>query len=1025
VAAVAALALLAPGCNSREDHDPLAPLVDAVGGVAPGEARLTGFDLPGRLTRNPDERNWRVLGAAARLRERVENTPAPDEVHALGIAHLLLGEWDEAIERLESFEADPSRAGERLSDLAAAYLERASALDQPGDYYRAVSHASRAIARNPRLEQAHFNHALALDRANFADEAREAWSSYLRLDSSSPWSLIARRHAKRLALPAEQERWETRSSTFERMILAGDLSWVETAVDEFPQQTRFFLQDELLSRWGAAARGSSPEATLLLDAAEALAVRLSQRSRDHLALDTVNAIRRETASDRRGELARAPLLYGRGREAYRNRQYDEAMRLFGESDRLLGAAHPFALQARFYASACRFNQNRYDDSASILDDLESRQSWSPERYRTLRASVSWIRGLVSMISGRPWESLADLEQALEIYTDIGETEHAASILTFLAENYHHLGESETGWKYRHRSLALLRERGSSAQLHPILRDAIRIALEEKNDEVASLMCERQLRAAVSDRDVARQADALTQCATVLGTLGDDQRATAHLQNARALLPGIADRRFRERTEADLALAEARLRSRGDARAALDFLDEAIEEYRRSEHLFLLTSLHLQRARLRVQLDEKEKAESDLHEALRLIESQREDVLDEGTRIVWLERFHETFEELISLLTDQGRWHEAFDVTERYRARSLLDRAVAAGTPATSLEIIDRMPGRTALLSYAVLSDRIVGWSVRSDGLHGTVLSASPESVGQLIGRLRSEIESGSSSFSTTARALHATVLVPLAGRLAENDTLVLVPDGRLHEIPFAALIDGRSGRHLIEDHALMIAPSGTAFVAARKEREEAVTSSVLVVGDPRFDPDLYPRLGRLRHAREESERIARLHPASTLVTGREASKRRLLEELAHSSILHFAGHAVADHSDPERSFLLLAPEGGDSGLAYAHELPADAFDRMSLVVLGACSTGRGRIWKSEGVGSLARAFLSRGVPAVVASVWDVEDESTSALLVGFHEHLRRGSGAVTALRNAQLERLATDEVRGWAGFQLYGMAGIP
>ena len=73
----------------------------------------------------------------------------------------------------------------------------------------------------------------------------------------------------------------------------------------------------------------------------------------------------------------------------------------------------------------------------------------------------------------------------------------------------------------------------------------------------------------------------------------------------------------------------------------------------------------------------------------------------------------------------------------------------------------------------------------------------------------------------------------------------------------------------------------------------------------------------------------------------------------------------------------------------------------SLVVLSACRTGEGEIIPGEGVVGLSWAFLRAGAPGVAASLWSVEDESTTELMVGFHRELKSGADPVAALARAQ------------------------
>ena len=57
--------------------------------------------------------------------------------------------------------------------------------------------------------------------------------------------------------------------------------------------------------------------------------------------------------------------------------------------------------------------------------------------------------------------------------------------------------------------------------------------------------------------------------------------------------------------------------------------------------------------------------------------------------------------------------------------------------------------------------------------------------------------------------------------------------------------------------------------------------------------------------------------------------------------------------------------------------------KADLVVLSACETGYGAYKKGEGIISLGRSFMYAGVPALVVSLWSVNDVSTSVLMQFF------------------------------------------
>ncbi|HET8645608.1 MAG TPA: CHAT domain-containing protein, partial [Vicinamibacteria bacterium] len=144
--------------------------------------------------------------------------------------------------------------------------------------------------------------------------------------------------------------------------------------------------------------------------------------------------------------------------------------------------------------------------------------------------------------------------------------------------------------------------------------------------------------------------------------------------------------------------------------------------------------------------------------------------------------------------------------------------------------------------------------------------------------------------------------------------------------------------------------------------------------------------------------------------------------LRGQDVLHFAAHAVANESFPWHSQLLLAPGPADpDGAVTLESLRSLDFSRLRLVVLSACRTAFGPVARGEGVISLTRPFLEQRVPAVVGTLWDVDDAAARALLARFHEAYAESGDPVGALQAAQ-RALATSSdpalrhPRAWGGF---------
>lgn len=176
---------------------PLEPLVTAVGEQRLTLARPTGGFQAGPLRsalRNGAPEgvgDLRLAAAAAQLRERAASGKATD-VHAWGVAQMLVGDVDASVQTLASAAASEPNRAEYHADLGAAQLTLYLRRRDPADAAAALASITRALAINPRLREALFNRALVLEALGRGEDAIAAWDEYLARDEDSPWSEIAR-----------------------------------------------------------------------------------------------------------------------------------------------------------------------------------------------------------------------------------------------------------------------------------------------------------------------------------------------------------------------------------------------------------------------------------------------------------------------------------------------------------------------------------------------------------------------------------------------------------------------------------------------------------------------------------------------------------------------------------------------------------------------------------------------------------------------------------------------------------------
>jgi CHAT domain-containing protein len=177
----------------------------------------------------------------------------------------------------------------------------------------------------------------------------------------------------------------------------------------------------------------------------------------------------------------------------------------------------------------------------------------------------------------------------------------------------------------------------------------------------------------------------------------------------------------------------------------------------------------------------------------------------------------------------------------------------------------------------------------------------------------------------------------------------------------------------------------------------------------------------LSAGRAEVDAISRLVANPLIWTGTNGEPIDRLA--AQSTLVHFAGHARANPLYPATSWLEIPAEGSPRRL-FAYEIERWHLQPDALVVLAGCETGRGRLSRSEGPLSLARAFLKAGAANVVATAWDVDDRQSSDLMRDFYQQIAAGAGLDPALRHAQLEALKRSNTDGsgpmtWAAYTTY------
>jgi CHAT domain-containing protein len=349
----------------------------------------------------------------------------------------------------------------------------------------------------------------------------------------------------------------------------------------------------------------------------------------------------------------------------------------------------------------------------------------------------------------------------------------------------------------------------------------------------------------------------------------------------------------------------------------------------------------------------------------------------------------------------------------------------------------RLPADTAVLAYFVGDGASHAWLLTRRGLkHAKLVGRG--SMQRITDTFVAARHSGSAAGFAELDAANQLLATLFADTTEKR--LLIIPDGPLNGIPFAALPIPGSNQLLVDRFVIGYAPS-LALALNALPRQGTRPVRVAVVSDPVYAPDDQRlaqssrgtlrgpparsphNLTRLPYSGLEARTVARvMGPENTLqIEGFEATLPRVLQlEKDDLAVLHFATHAAARRDLPEQSALYLSEYSREGELLADSRLTASQITRSGLhaevVVLSGCATGGGGVLRGEGVLGLTYGFLANGSRSVVAALWPIEDSSTARFMNEFYRAYRDSGKASEALREAQLRTRGSADAAVWSSF---------
>ncbi len=670
--------------------------------------------------------------------------------------------------------------------------------------------------------------------------------------------------------------------------------------------------------------------------------------------------------------------------------------------------------------------------------------------------------------GRPQLNIGEHARALELYeralSTYGPDDHhkRAKCMDNMGEVYREMGKHDDALSWHKRALALKESLGDKYQI------AMSIAnigsVQGQTGAYADAIVSYRRAIAVFE-ELGYTHDLAAAWANIGGALASDQKyaeAIKALQKAQEVRGESTSHRFQAASHSGLAAAYLGMReykkSIASARAAVEAINKFSQGLAEGEGAGA-RDLHAKAfdrgSRAAVMADsaddllwflEQGRAGS-LREALGSREALEVAVIPEGLRAALATARDRSRQLLGELRTAQKRrnfkavrkakrnWDEAEAAVSRAARRIQLEAKAAAqvtlSDPDTREAICKRLAPDEVIVIYGLTAKAVLTVTLSKDGAR-----ARAQPVAERLGSLLEELalDDVDTDSTKTVAALRKLLAAPL--ELGKGVKRVLVsPTGQLGYVPFSLLFPNREVVYVpsATTHGLLLAQAAASAPRAGTARVQ----DILALGDPDYGTIAKStervhrgasglKLMRLPASRAEIQAIG-----TTRLLGAKASESGLQAAISDAKrwrAVHFACHGLVDPEHPMRSSLALTADTENDGFLTALEIfpmkiPAD------LVVMSACETAMGRIYKTEGILGLTRAFMFAGAPRVICSLWKVDDAATQALMIKFYElwnpkGAAKGLSAAAALKQAQEHIKAQTQWKHpyyWAAWVLWGL----
>ena len=994
-----------------------------------------------------------LLRAKYLIKEKLTSRPDDETLLAdSGRIELLEGHYEEAIRTFgRLLDAKPD-SPPLLIDLATAYFQRAEAGNRAIDYGQAIELLSRALAKKPDDRVALFNRAIALEKMYVYNEAIRDWEHYLRVDPRSEWAAEVRHRLEELqrkmkarekpvallksdpaaAAPLLRARAEGRWTNPTPWATSLDEEYLDLTVREWLPALYVSFNSRSQKRWRREPA--------VWDALNATAELLRIYHKDRWLDDLLRGLPVESAS------LHVVTQFAAALDSLAGASKANAE---GDPDIAYPLAEAAARSFRVAGSTAGFLRAREEIIYSLLRARriqECIQVTDRQLGETTPDSYVWLKGQAILWNATCWWAAGNAglaqrvsQRALELTKNANYVNQYMRSVLFTSGFHFSTGNWQQIRAGLQKYWADLHNPFHGYEFYSELGT---LAEDAQKHHLARLLRREELGMIERTTDLPFQALAHYHLAMSAKKVEDLPEAETELriasQQFEALRKSPTSQLYRTAAEVDLAAVEIQQGRLDSAEVRLELarlnLTDMSDTATTFNYYGTLGQLHLRGGNL-------PKAEQALWSAVHVGEVHLSSLPSHTDRLAWERDTSTVYRALVELYVQRrDATTRALEVWEWYRASA----SRRSASPASSREhgTGDARPGLRPLslvkdtrpilnhetvVSFALLPWGVAAWAFDDRRVKFTWVAITANELARRVNHfayLCSDPSSDLTRLQQEGRSLHDLLLGPFEPHLDPTRLLVIEPDSVLSMVPWPALVDSR-GEYLGSRFAIVVSPALSYWRNLRSPATISSEQRALVVGMPALAAGVAARFSSLPDADREAQDIAARFQHSHLLSGTEVSSSAIRQELSHSNVFHFAGHAVSGAN--ESGLLLASPHDLDGNsdeptLLSVSQLGEEVLQHLQLVVLSACATAESEKGFTE-VDTLVPGFLRAGVPHVVASRWPVDSYTTEQTMNEFYARLFDGLTPARALQQAA-NRLrlapATTHPFYWAAFGVYG-----